>query len=78
MTQLENHMSQPCLTVGMYKIFEFVLSDYHKLLPMGVIDLYFVDNEVEVRCRRKVLDCAHIICGQVGPLSLGAQPVLMM
>jgi hypothetical protein len=25
---------------------------------MGVIDLYFVDNEVEVRCRRKVVDCA--------------------
>jgi hypothetical protein len=24
---------------------------------MGVIDLYFVDNEVEVRCRRKVVDC---------------------
>jgi hypothetical protein len=56
MTQLENHMSQPCLTVGMYKIFE---------------NLYFVDNKVEVRCRRKVVDCAYIICRQVGPLSFG-------
>jgi hypothetical protein len=45
---------------------------------MGVIDLYFVDNEVEVRCRQKVADCAYIICRQVGPLSLGAQPVLLM
>jgi hypothetical protein len=25
---------------------------------MGVIDLYFVDNEVEVRYQRKVVDCA--------------------
>jgi hypothetical protein len=25
---------------------------------MGVIDLYFVGNEVEVCCRRKVIDCA--------------------
>jgi hypothetical protein len=25
---------------------------------MGVIDLYFVDNEVEVCCRRKVVDFA--------------------
>jgi hypothetical protein len=45
---------------------------------MGVIDLYFVDNEVEVRCRQKVVDCAYFICHQVGLLSLGAQPVLLM
>jgi hypothetical protein len=45
---------------------------------MGVIDLYFVDNEVEIRCRQEVVDCTYIICRQVGPLSLGAQPVLLM
>jgi hypothetical protein len=28
---------------------------------MGVINLYFVDHEVEVRCRLKVVDCAYII-----------------
>jgi hypothetical protein len=55
-----------------------VLSDSHKYLPMGVIDLYFINNEVEVRCRREVVDCAYIISRQVGPLSLGAQPVLLM
>jgi hypothetical protein len=48
-----------------------VLSNSHKYLPMGVIDFYFVDNEVEVCCRRKVVYCAYIICRQVGPLSLG-------
>jgi hypothetical protein len=28
-----------------------VLSNFHKYLPMGVIDFYFVNNEVEVHCR---------------------------
>jgi hypothetical protein len=28
---------------------------------MGVIDLYFVGNEVEVRYQREVVDCAYII-----------------
>jgi hypothetical protein len=55
-----------------------VLSESHKYLPIGVIDRYFVDNEVEVCCRRKVVDCAYFICRQVGPMSLGAQPVLLM
>jgi hypothetical protein len=50
MTELENHMSQPCLTDGIYKIFELQLLTSHKYLPMGAIDLYFVDNVVEVRC----------------------------
>jgi hypothetical protein len=45
---------------------------------MGVIDFYFVDNEVEIHCRRKEVDCAYISCRQIGPLSLGAQPVLLM
>jgi hypothetical protein len=45
---------------------------------MGVINLYFVDNEVEVRCERNVVDCAYFICHQVGLLSLGAQPVLLV
>jgi hypothetical protein len=39
-------MSQPCLTIGIYKIFELLKI----ALPMGVSDLYFVDNEVEVYC----------------------------
>jgi hypothetical protein len=46
---------------------------------MGVIDLYFVNNEVKVCCRRKVVDCApFFIFLQVGPLSSGARPVLPM
>jgi hypothetical protein len=45
---------------------------------MGVIDLYFVDNEVKVCCRRKVIDYAFFIFVQVGPLSSGARPVLPM
>jgi hypothetical protein len=28
---------------------------------MGVIDLYFVDHEVKVRCRQKVVDCAYLL-----------------
>jgi hypothetical protein len=39
---------------------------------MGGIDLYFVDNEVEFRCRRKVIDCAYTTCQPVGLYSLGA------
>jgi hypothetical protein len=45
---------------------------------MGVKDLYFVDNEVKVCYRRKVVDCAFYIFLQVGPLSSGARPVLPM
>jgi hypothetical protein len=45
---------------------------------MGVIGFYFVDNEVEVRCRQKVIDCAYIICRQAGPLSLSAQLVQVL
>jgi hypothetical protein len=45
---------------------------------MGVIDLYFVDSEVKVCCRQKVVDCAYVICRQVGPLSSGARAVLLL
>jgi hypothetical protein len=38
MTQLEDHMSQPCLTVLEYKIFE-LLKLIKRSLPMGVIEL---------------------------------------
>jgi hypothetical protein len=38
MTQLEDHMSQPCLTVSEYKIFE-LLKLIKRSLPMGVIEL---------------------------------------
>jgi hypothetical protein len=30
MTQLENHISQPCLTISIYKTFEFILCHSHK------------------------------------------------
>jgi hypothetical protein len=43
---------------------------------MGVIDLYFVDNEVEVHCRRKVVDCAFIGRPPACPLLLSAPSVL--
>jgi hypothetical protein len=39
MTQLENHMSQPCLTVSEYKIFELIKLIKKGSLPMGVIEL---------------------------------------
>jgi hypothetical protein len=40
MTQLEDHMSQPCLTVSEYNIFElFYLKSIKSSLPMGVIKL---------------------------------------
>jgi hypothetical protein len=45
---------------------------------MGVIDLYFVDNEVEVHCRQKVVDCACIGRQPTCPLSLSAPPVLLV
>jgi hypothetical protein len=38
MTQLEDHMSQPCLTVSGYKIFD-LLKLIKRSLPMGVIEL---------------------------------------
>jgi hypothetical protein len=52
MTQLENYISQPCLTVGIYNIVEFLKIS----LPMGVNDLYFVDKEVKKNCRLNVVD----------------------
>jgi hypothetical protein len=45
---------------------------------MGVIELYFVNNEVEVRCRQKVVDCACTGRQPAGPLLLSAPPVLLM
>jgi hypothetical protein len=45
---------------------------------MGVIDLYFIDNEAEVCCRRKVVDYAFYIFLQVDLLSSVARPVLPM
>jgi hypothetical protein len=68
MTQLKNYMAQPCLTVGIYKIFELLKI----ALPMGVSDLYFVDNEVEVFCRRNVVDCTCYIFLLISPLPSGA------
>jgi hypothetical protein len=50
MTQLENHMSQPCLTDSIYVIFRVILFNFHEYLPMGVIDVYFVGNVAKVPC----------------------------
>jgi hypothetical protein len=41
MTQLENHMSQPCLTESIYAIFRVILFNFYEYLPMGVINVYF-------------------------------------
>jgi hypothetical protein len=38
MTQLENHMSQPCLTVLVLKIFGLFNLDYYRLPPDGSTD----------------------------------------
>jgi hypothetical protein len=65
-----------CLECANYSICYFLNS--HKQLPMGLIDLYFVDNEVEVRCRLKVVVCVYITCQPVGSLPLGAPSVLLM
>jgi hypothetical protein len=50
MTQLENHASQPCLTDSIYTTFRVILFNFHAYLPMGVIDVYFVDNVAKVPC----------------------------
>jgi hypothetical protein len=39
MTQLENHMSQPCLTIPVYKIFGLFNLDKKNSLLMGVMML---------------------------------------
>jgi hypothetical protein len=49
MMQLENHMSQPCLTDSIYIIFQFILLNFHEYLPMGVTDV-FVGNIAKVPC----------------------------
>jgi hypothetical protein len=38
MTQLENHMSQPCLTISILKIFGLLNLDWYKLPPDGSND----------------------------------------
>jgi hypothetical protein len=48
MTQLENFASQPCLTDSIYITFRVILFNFHAYLPMGVIDVYFVDNIAKV------------------------------
>jgi hypothetical protein len=52
MKQLENYVSQPCLTDLIYITFRVVLFNFHAYLPMGVIDVYFVDNVAKVTCWR--------------------------
>jgi hypothetical protein len=45
---------------------------------MGVIDLYFVDNEVKVLLSTKGSQLRLFIFLQIYPLSSGARPVLPM
>jgi hypothetical protein len=45
---------------------------------MGVIDLYFVDNEVELLLSTKGSRLRLFIFLQIYPLTSGAQPVLPM
>jgi hypothetical protein len=45
---------------------------------MGVIDLYFVDNEVKVLLSTKGSQLRLFIFLQIYPLSSGARPVLLM
>jgi hypothetical protein len=40
MTQLENYISQPCLSDSIYVIFRVILFNFHEYLPMGVIDVF--------------------------------------
>jgi hypothetical protein len=50
MMQLENYISQLCLTDSIYVIFQIILFNFHEYLPMGVINVYFVGNVPEVPC----------------------------
>jgi hypothetical protein len=50
MMQLENYISQPCLTDSIYVIFQVILFNFHEYLPMGVINVYFVGNVAKVPC----------------------------
>jgi hypothetical protein len=40
-TQLENYISQPCLTESIYAIFRVILFNFYEYLLMGVINVYF-------------------------------------
>jgi hypothetical protein len=51
---------------------QVVLQITHTLLPMGVIDLHFADNEVKVLLSAKGSRLRLFIFLQVGPLSSGA------
>jgi hypothetical protein len=42
MTQLENHMSQPCLTESIYANFRVILFNFYEYFPMGVIKCLFL------------------------------------
>jgi hypothetical protein len=63
MTQLENHMSQPCLTVSVLKIFGLFNLDYYRLPPDGstdAIQIFF-----------------HLFCSIIQvKISSGARPAL--
>jgi hypothetical protein len=51
MTQLENYISQPCLTESIYVTFWVILFNFYEYLLMGVINVYFfVGNVAKVSC----------------------------
>jgi hypothetical protein len=50
MTQLENCISQTCLTDSIYIFFRVIFFNFHEYLPIGVIDVYFVGSVAKVPC----------------------------
>jgi hypothetical protein len=65
MTQLENHMSQPCFTVSVLKIFRLFNLDCYKVPPDGsnyAVQIFF-----------------RLLCSIIHEkISSGARPVLVM
>jgi hypothetical protein len=72
MTQLENYISQPCLTESIYATFWVILFNFYEYLPMGVINVYFL-----LAMQPKFLAlffCRLISIGCVTALPMGVAP----
>jgi hypothetical protein len=69
MTQLENYISQPCLTDLIYVIFRVTFFNFHEYLPMGVVNVYFAGNVAKVPSFHRFLSigCAAALPMGVAP-----------
>jgi hypothetical protein len=68
MTQLENHISQPCLTVSIYKTFKLSFATLINSSRWEYSIFYFVDNVVEAHFWWNTTDCTKTIWAPTGSL----------